>query len=304
MVDRTPPVLNLSGDLADDQTTTNPDGSQDTSYITTDQSLTASATDGSPDSPRSGVATVEMLVDNAQKHPEDLYYASCSTSGCPYAASPSFTLHVADIGAGDHAITLIARDQLAIPTDTTPGPHVTVQTFHVYVGTDGSPPDEASSSPPPGGPADVATQPDYLPIPSAAQVSQAAAITAADAANPLGSLHGVIGLTPYTVVETGPLVVGPSDMLTGVTERIQTSNPVANVNTSVPDWAPTSPGSASLAHFQESLVASSLHELLISVDLTSNTVIGITPGPDATVSTWAPFAGPDPVPAVTDNGYN
>lgn len=100
-VDRTPPSIDTSGTLTDGTTV-----SGDTPYT-----LHVHATDGSTASPasqRSGVQSVEILLDDEE---QNFFEQECVSNGnCPLDADWSLT--AADVPAGTHTVTIEATDML------------------------------------------------------------------------------------------------------------------------------------------------------------------------------------------------
>jgi hypothetical protein len=305
-VDHTPPSISLSGQLWDDRTLDNGDGTSDAGYITSDESFQVDAADGSAASPRSGVASLEMLIDGRRVHPEDYYAQGCSASGCPYTASRSFTFHVAEFGAGDHQVTVIARDQLASPTSVTPGAHTATQVFTVHVGADPQVADAPSpDQPTPDEPGYVQpgldTSSPYLDDLTTQQKEVAQTRVQADALNPLADLNHLLGLSQYTVVEVDP-VAGDPDPVTGKLPNlgarvlITLSNPHA-VDTTVPSYRPPWPGSSNIVQYRAHMVSPVVSDLAVEVDLATNQVIDIEPYPSSNATTYDPVPGTGPLPS-------
>ena len=124
-VDHTPPALTLSGTLksAEGQTLTQP------SY-----GLTVNAADGtaiSASSERSGVKSVEILVDGQR---QDYAEQQCPGGSC--SLNRTWTLHPSDYADGRHTVTIKATDYLD---------HLTQQSFQIS--TDANGPDLSVSGP-------------------------------------------------------------------------------------------------------------------------------------------------------------
>jgi Bacterial Ig domain len=127
----TPPATTLSGDLYDARDVATDDGrSLDGGYVSSDSAITVQANEGSAGQ---GVKSVEMLVDGARQNASHLVTLSCGTA-CPASASATFTMAVSGLAAGEHTVTVIARDPTAAATSTIAGAHVSVKRFVVDVG--------------------------------------------------------------------------------------------------------------------------------------------------------------------------
>jgi hypothetical protein len=104
-VDTSPPEVVLSGPLA---------GADAESIAGGSYKLHVAATDGDPSSPsaeRSGVKSVEILVDGQSK---DYAEQSCAAGNCPL--SRDWTFNTADYSSGAHTVDVVARDQLGHQT--------------------------------------------------------------------------------------------------------------------------------------------------------------------------------------------
>lgn len=309
-VDRSPPTSAASGPLWDDRNVDYAGGTVDSGWIDSDESVTVAATDGSSAAPRSGVASIEMLVDHARAHPEDLAAQSCPSGQCPYSASATFTFHPSEVTAdSDHTIDLVVRDELADPTSVTPGPHVTVTTFNVYVPATGDtaddqpadayepPPPDVDPNAAPSADADDATDANDL---TTAQTTAAQSRVSLDAANPTSDLSKVLGLSTYHVRDTGTLVAGQDpvtgrDVNAGALVLIDLDQPRANVDATLPTYREQATVD-SFVFFRAHLVASQLEDLLITVDLQTNQITGIEPGPDSIYTVFGPVAGTGSLP--------
>lgn len=313
-VDRSPPdTLNLSGDLYDDRNTTDSEGNPAGAYISSDETLQVDAADGSATAPRSGVSDLEMRVDGQRVHPEDLYHqASCTSSGCPSAASHQFTFHANDFAEGDHTVTVVARDLMANPSNVTGGPHTTVRTFTVFVGHDPEgdaaeydapytppPPDVDPNAPASAPPA----YPEYLDALTSANIQLAQADVQRDAISPLADLNHVLGLASYTITDIGPLTQGENPVTgkkvnIGATMVLQLSAPTGTVDTTVPSYREPWPGTNEYVPFRSHMVATGLTDLFVDVDLRNNQIIDIEPGPSSEASTYDPVAGTPLLPPL------
>lgn len=305
-VDASAPGAQLSGPLWTDRNFISADGTEDTGYVSSDETLQVDASDGSSATPRSGVASIEMNVDGRRVRPEDLYTQSCTSSGCPYAGSHQFTFHPSDFSEGDHRVTVIVRDQLANPTGTSAGTHTTVRELWVHVGPPETEPQESGETylppPPDTNPNAAPSAPDDPTSPfvdplTTTQVTQAQLDVQRDATSPLADLNHVLGLTGYTIESTGVLTQG-EDPATGKEINIGASivlnlNAAINVSTTVPSWRPSTP---EYVAFRAQFTGTAVTDLFVDVDLRTNTIINISPGPDSNATTFAPVPGTPQLP--------
>jgi hypothetical protein len=124
-VDRTPPVMSLSGSLYDARGTTLADGTYDLNIL---------ALDGWPGdtTARSGVKSIEVLVDGDQ---EAYWEQACPQSSCGMQQTFHFTNQ--DWPAEDETITVVATDFLGHQTTSDP----------IHVTPSGNPPDDGVDEP-------------------------------------------------------------------------------------------------------------------------------------------------------------
>jgi YD repeat-containing protein len=110
-VDRSAPSVTTTGSLKD---------AENTRLEASSYELNVAAVDGDPANPRSGVRSIEILVDGVRK---DYVSQGCASENCPLARS--WTFKPADYGDGEHVVTVRSDDQLANATE---------QSFRVGVG--------------------------------------------------------------------------------------------------------------------------------------------------------------------------
>lgn len=288
-----PVITGLSGPLYDDRNQADELGNVNTGAISADETVTVAANDGSTAAPRSGVASVEMRVDGALRHPEDRVNLSCTASGCPYSAgSPTFTFHPSEYDNGTHTITILVRDKIADPNWGTTGAHTTISQFDVNVDNDD--PDPGTFASLDGGSPSTAS--DLTP----AQDSQARSVVAANASNPAADLNHVIGLWGYTLTEVGQLQTGPAQTsgASAVVGAVVTLSLTAphDVDTQVPAYSVPWPGTDDPIPYRAQFAGPAVADLSVQVDFATGSVIDIRPGVDSTASKFDPVAGSPPLP--------
>lgn len=292
-VDNSPPgPVTLSGPLWDDRNIAVEDGEQESGALDADEALTVNASDGSTSAPRSGVASIEMNVDGALKHPEDRYDVSCTSSGCPYDATHTFTFHPSEYAQeGDHTITVIVRDKLADPNSKIAGAHVTVKTFVVHVDRNetltGYVTNTTASDPPDPDNPDPGSVPDL----TATQIATTQSIVAAGAATQSSDLSHALGTSPYTIDEYGIVSDGDPDPITGQEHILGAIAMVKltiphDVNTDVPSYD-VSYLTGDIVNYRAHFVAANVEDLAVEVDFSTGTIVNIEPGSQSESRTTA-----------------
>lgn len=288
-----PQTLDLTGNLYDDRTISSDEG-DDVGYITQDETVAVAAADGTTADKRSGLASIEMLVDGNRVEPAHLQTYDCS-SECPSSGQITFTLHRAGLSAGPHDIKVIARDRLAQATDNAPGAHVSVKSFSVYLGdpavpdadtmaTPGAPPPDVNPTHPGGGDAAVPGDPEIDLTPQ--QRTQATNIVQSNASTPFTDLNRVLGASSWQQKHLGPITMEGSDEVIGAAMIIDLTQPHA-VDREVPSFTPDLVnGLLELLLYRVHMTSSLLNDLEIDVDLTNNTILSISPGPRSDTSLW------------------
>lgn len=324
-LDRTPPKIpadGLSGPLWDDRNVLDDDGGTERGLITAPETVTVAATDGSsvfaPSADqRSGIASIEMRVDGVLRNAGDRHDASCSTARCPYdgPTDKTFTFDPTGLATGDHKVTIIVRDKLAPPGDTS-GPHVASTSFDVYVEngaltttatgeTDAS---ETSAADTPDN-----HDEDLVPQLSQAQVDLATTTIKNEAASPMTALHAVLGSDPFagvtptaTVADVGQVTQG-TDPTTGKAKIVGAIadvnlNAPLNVDAVVPAVAPPLPGDTDNYHYSAHMVGADMTDLTVVVHFDSATtahIDRILPGQNSDAQTFDPIPA-SPVPSVPE----
>ncbi|HKP91225.1 MAG TPA: hypothetical protein VJT75_14775 [Thermoleophilaceae bacterium] len=318
-IDKSPPAASLSGALYDDRTMFEQDGEgvatdvDDSGSIQTDESVTVTATDGvgptgAASAKRSGIASIEMLVDGQRRHPEDRQDATCSATGCPFDGPPvkTFTLHPGDFStSGDHKVTIVVRDQLASPTATTAGTHVWTETFDVYVDKDQTVAAQLSSSigeddPP------AAIDPDdgLIPQLSLVQESDLTTFIGTEVNDATSDLNKVVGLSSYSIdsiaPRTGDDPVTGNDTLIGAFVILKLGAP-RTVDAVVPALAGRPPD---VIRYRAHFVGTGVTDLALYIDLPRGDapIAAIQPGPDSVASTYAPEPGTPTLPPYEEDG--
>jgi hypothetical protein len=277
-VDRTKPVIDpLKGALYEDRNFTTADGFTERGLITAPEDVLVNTHDGTATTPASGVASIEMRVDGQLVRPaEHRYTATCSSTGCPYAApaDKKFTLYPSDFpDAKDRKVEIKVRDQLG---------HERVETFWVYVDPHPEPePPEVSISLP-----GAATDPASDPGAQLTQDMKNDALDLIDDAADDGTspLHAVLGSSGYTPTEIGQLTAGEDangdPVIVGAVVTLSLSAPKA-VDAIVPAFASPADQSANITKYSAHFVGASVDEIVVAVDLTAlpgQELIEIEPG--------------------------
>jgi hypothetical protein len=318
-VDRSAPSVQLGGYLYDERNLrTDDDNDWDKGAISSDAALTVKAVDGSSTATRSGVASVEVLVDGDRVQSEHLYRVpGCSVAGCPQEAEVAFSIARSSVANGDHDISVVVRDQVADPEGRQPGPHIAVRSFRVRFRSEASVPEsQVGTLPPDGSTMTAATTSesgddvvyDGLEdsLVSLTDVAHAKALIDRLAQDSSSEVHALLGGQPFTYDEFGALTqgVGPDGQPQpiGVVAWVSLSVPrqdVHSIVTELLEW----PDTGVLVPYQADVGAAELRDAMITVDVRENRLLAIEPGPtsDAEVFDVRPDQGVLP-PLPEDGG--
>ena len=107
-VDRTPPVVSLSGSLWDNRGQSVADGTYALNVNATD------GTTGNPSTEQSGVYSIQVLVDGLEQYHNE---QACSTDSCPMSASWNFI--TTNYPPGQHSVEVWTNDQIGNETTNT-----------------------------------------------------------------------------------------------------------------------------------------------------------------------------------------
>ncbi|MEA2149917.1 MAG: hypothetical protein QOD69_1747 [Solirubrobacteraceae bacterium] len=259
--------VTLGGPLWRDRTLRDGEGTPDIAYVTSDERLTITA--AGRDGAR--VGAIGYRVDGGPVRGLE----ACAAPFCPRSATVTTTPALRRLGAGTHRLVVVVRGLGA--------EQVATATLVVTVG-DRLPPVREGEP--------VATT--AAPAPAAGVAAlrrRTRAIVAREIRS--GVLRGVIGAAAPRFVQIGELRAAGTAI--GATALLALPVPLRAVRATVPGYVPAAGGYRSRP---VRFTATRLRDLLVDVDLRSNRVIAVQPGPRSQTSSWAQQPGPA-TPAVS-----
>jgi hypothetical protein len=258
LVDDGPFALRLGGALWDSRTVRDRDGAPDVPYVTGDEPLAVDITGRGGQRP----AAVDLRVDGRSAARRGL----CAGGACPRHARITVVAPVAELGAGPHRVTVIARGETGSKTARARFDVTVVEQLPKV--REGEP---------------VARRATRATPPAIGVAQRQRTLAVIDRERRSGVLRAVLGRTPYTVAAIGELSRGRQRA--GTTILLELARPRRSVTADVPGYRPDR-GPAGYRSGTIALSAPVLRDLLVDLDLTRSRVIAVEPGPGSRTDAW------------------
>jgi hypothetical protein len=279
-----PFAIRLSGPLWRDRTLTSEDGAPDVGYVTADERLDVRVTAAG----HAGVAETELRVDGRLQR---RVRPPCPGNVCPATVSLALEPRLTGPISADRRIEVIVRDPKALGPGPDGGPHVSAAKFAVHV-------DRRLPLVREGEPVIASTLPSGRSEASDRRL-RASGLRVFLALRRQGVLDALLGSARLNFSEAGRLTVNGRPV--GASLLLELSGVRRNVRATVPAYVPAANSSAGYRAQVVRLNAPVLRDLLVDVDLRSDRVIALEPGPRSQTKVWAPSFAPTPFGAADED---